>query len=401
MAVQAQASWRLLAALGALASFGPLAVDMYLPGLPAMAQDLDAPDWQAQATVSLCLVGLGVGQFFAGPISDALGRRRPLLAGVLAFTVLSVLCAVAPSMEVLLILRLLQGVAGATSIVVSRAVVRDTSSDADAAARGYTVLVAVVAVAPVLAPLIGGQVLRVTDWRGVFAALAGVGGALLFVAWRTVPESLGPELRHRGGLVTARRWVVTLLRDRTFAGTLVAGSLAFTVMFTYIGTSPFVLQEDYGLSAGEYSAVFAANALGMVAGSQATRRLLRRFSSSELLAAGVSLQTLAALGLVAVAVTDSGLWPLLVCQFVTVASVGLILPNATALAMNRVPEAAGTASGLFGLTQFSFGATGAPLATAAGGTTATTMAVTMAALALAALLVLRVTPGAWPRHAPR
>jgi DHA1 family bicyclomycin/chloramphenicol resistance-like MFS transporter len=180
----------------------------------------------------------------------------------------------------------------------------------------------------------------------------------------------------------------------------VAGSLAFTVMFTYIGVSPFVLQEDHGLSAGEYSAVFAANALGIVAGSQATRRLLRRFTSPGLLVAGVSVQALAALGLVAVAVTDSGLWPLLVCQFVAIASVGLILPNATALAMNRVPEAAGTASGLFGLAQFSFGATGAPLATATGGTTATTMAVTMAGLALAALLVLRVTPGVWPQRAP-
>ena len=227
---------RLIVLLGALSTFGPLSMDMYLPGLPELTRDLDSPAWAAQLTITTCMAGLGVGQLVAGPLSDRLGRRRPLLAGLTAYAVTSALCALAPTIWALLAVRLIQGLAGAAGIVIARAIVRDRY-EGSSAARIYSLLMLVAGLAPILAPLAGGQLLHVTDWRGVFLALAAVGAALLLATLVWLEESLEPEDRHGGGLAHTLRVFGTLLRDRGFVGIALAMGLSFSAMAVYIGGS--------------------------------------------------------------------------------------------------------------------------------------------------------------------
>src|SRR5438045_3909426 len=203
--------------LGSLTAFGPLSIDMYLPGLPAMARSFHASASEAQITLTACLVGLALGQLLAGPLSDRLGRRRPLLLGVAAYSAASLFCALAPSVHVFTGLRLVQGLAGAAGIVISRAAVRDLYSGVEAA-RFFSVLMLVNGLAPILAPVIGGQLLRVTSWRGVFVVLAAIGFGLLGVALAGVGESLPPARRRAGGLSLALASFEVLLRDRCYVG---------------------------------------------------------------------------------------------------------------------------------------------------------------------------------------
>src|SRR3954447_522533 len=284
--------------LGALSTFGPLSMDMYLPGLPALTQDLSAPAWAAQLTITTCMAGLAAGQLVAGPLSDALGRRRPLLAGLFAYAVASVLCSLAPSTWWLLGLRLVQGLAGAAGIVIARAVVRDSYGGASAA-RVYSLLMLVAGLAPILAPLVGGQLLHITDWRGVFLALAAVGLGLLVAAVRWLAESLAPELRHGGGLVAPLHVFGTLLRDRGFVGYVLAMGLSFSAMAVYIGGSSFVLEDVYGMSPQLFSLTFAINAAGIIAASQLGGRVVERVGPRVLLDTGLRASALGGLGLLA------------------------------------------------------------------------------------------------------
>ena len=184
--------WQQICLLGALSMFAPLSTDMYLPALPSMAHDLSASAAAVALTLTASLVGLGAGQLVAGPLSDALGRRRPVLVGLLVYTASSALCALAPDVWTLSALRLVQGAAGAAGIVIARAVVRDLYSGVEAA-RFFARLMIVIGLAPILAPIIGGQLLHVTDWRGVFLVLAGIGAVLTVFSWRALAETLPPE----------------------------------------------------------------------------------------------------------------------------------------------------------------------------------------------------------------
>src|SRR3954452_15644812 len=190
--------------LGGLSAFGPLSLDMYLPGLAQLGRELDASASATQLTLTACLAGLALGQLVAGPLSDRLGRRRPLLAGVALYAGASLLCALSPSIAMLILLRFVQGAAGAAGIVIGRAVVRDLY-EGDAAARLFSSLMLVGGVAPILAPVIGGQLLHVTDWRGIFVVLAALGTALFAAAFLALPESLPPERRSGDGLAGTGR----------------------------------------------------------------------------------------------------------------------------------------------------------------------------------------------------
>jgi DHA1 family bicyclomycin/chloramphenicol resistance-like MFS transporter len=375
---------RLILILGALSAFGPLSVDMYLPALPALARDFGARPPVIQLTLTTCLAGLALGQLLAGPVSDALGRRPPLLIGLAAFTVASAGCALAPSAGVLVGLRLLQGLGGAAAIVIARAIVRDLYQGV-AAARFFAVLTLVSGSAPILAPTVGAQILRVSSWRGVFAVLTAAGAALLAASALGLGESLPAARRHAGGvsgtLVTFRR----LAGDRAFMGYVLSQALAFAAMFAYISGSPFVLEEIYGASPQQFSAVFALNALGIVAAGQASARLVGRVAPRRLLLAGLALNALGGAALLAVTLAGLGLAAVLAALFLVPASLGLILPNATALALGRHPEAAGTASAVIGVVQFSAGALVAPLVGAGGQATAVSMAVVIAACGAAAI----------------
>jgi DHA1 family bicyclomycin/chloramphenicol resistance-like MFS transporter len=384
---------RLVLLLGSLSAFGPLSMDMYLPGLPSMARDLSAPAWAAQLTITASMVGLAGGQLVAGPISDALGRRRPLLAGLAAYMAASLLCAMAPTIWLLLLFRVIQGAAGAAGIVIARAIVRDLHTGV-AAARTFALLMLVNGLAPILAPLIGGELLHVTDWRGIFVVLAAIGALLLLAAWAMLAETLAPAARHGGGIAATLRIFRGLVGDREYIGYALAMGLAFGAMAAYIGGSPFVLQDIYGVSPQVFSLLFALNAGGIVVASQVGRALVDRLGPRALLNAGVSMSALGGLGVLASVLLDIGLIALLPSFFVLVASIGLVFPNATALALADHPRTAGSASAGLGLSQFAIGALAAPLAGVGGSHTALPMAIVTATLPVAGLACLRVlAPG--------
>ncbi|GAA4615683.1 Bcr/CflA family multidrug efflux MFS transporter [Saccharopolyspora hordei] len=372
--------------LGGLSAFGPLAIDMYLPAFPQIAAELGADAAQVQLSLTGCTLGLAVGQLFAGPLSDTFGRRRPLLVGLVVFALASLLCAAAPSAPALAGLRLVQGLGGAAGIVIARAVVRDLYSGA-AMARFFSLLMLVNGLAPILAPLLGGQLLTVTSWRGVFLALAVIGAALLAAAAFGVPETLPPPARRAGDLGGTLRTFRTLLADRAFVGHALSAALAFSAMFAYISGSSFVLQDVFGLSPQAFSLVFGTNALGIVLVGQLNARLVGRAGPRRLLAVGLTCNALGGVAVAASAALGAGLAGLLPALFLVVASVGMVSPNATALALSGHPETAGSASALLGVMQFSAGALAAPLVGSAGTGTALPMGLVIGSLSLAAVVV--------------
>ncbi len=387
--IRAPRASRIVLILGALSAFGPVSLDTYLPGLPALRTDLGASAWQTQLTLTSCLFGLAAGQLLAGPASDALGRRRPLLAGLAAFTAASLLCAAAPEIWTLVAARFVQGMAGAVGIVLGRAIARDLHSGT-ALARFLAMLMLVNALAPILAPIVGAQLLHVTDWRGVFVVLAGLGAALFALSALRVPETLPPERRHGGGLAHTGRAFRELLSDRRFAGYVLSCGLSFAAMFAYISGSPFVLQDIHGLSAQTFSLVFGANAAGIMAMNAVSGRTVERLGPSRLLGAGLAVQVAGATVLLVSVLAGVGLAGILPGLFLVVASVGLVFPNATALAMADHPDRAGSASALLGVCQFLFGAAAAPFVGVAGTGTAVPMGLVIAVCAVAAAVAYRV-----------
>lgn len=380
--------WRrvqLVLILGALSAFGPLSIDMYLPSLPTLSRDLSASASAAQLTLSACLLGLALGQVIAGPLSDTLGRRRPLLFGLGAYALASLLCAVAPSVNVLIALRLVQGVAGASGIVIARAIVRDRYTGI-AAARFFSRLMLVSGIAPIAAPLIGGLLLRFTSWRGVFIVLAIVVTLVLLAAATGLAESLPPDRRQSGELRTTLATFRRLLVDRAFVGYALSCGLAFAAMFSYISGSPFVIQDIYGLSPQAFSLIFGTNALGIGIVGQISGRLVGRVSPRRLLAGGLTATAVGGAALLLMVIGHAGLVGILPALFVVVASIGMVLPNATALALADHPRTAGSASALLGVLQFAIGAAAAPLVGVAGPGTALPMALVIALLGISALM---------------
>ncbi|MBO2457363.1 multidrug effflux MFS transporter [Actinomadura violacea] len=382
----------LIVVLGALTAMAPLSIDMYLPALPRVAADLSTGAMQAQLTLTACVIGLAVGQAVAGPLSDALGRRRPLLAGLAAYAVASLLCVAAPNVETLIALRVVQGAAGAAGIVIARAVVRDLY-DGIAAAKFFSTLMLVNGLAPILAPVIGGQLLRVMPWPGVFGVLSGIGVALLLATLAGLGETLPPGRRETGGLRATLRTFRALAGDRTFTGPGLALALAFAAMFTYISGSPFVLQDIYHLSPQAFSVAFGVNSLGIVAAGQLSGWLAGRVALGRLLAAGLATVAAGGLLLLAAVLAGGGLPAVLPALFLVASGQGLIMPNATALALaDRPPRVTGSASALLGLSQFALGGAAGPLAGIAGPRTALPMAVTIAVLSLLAAAVAAAAP---------
>jgi len=372
--------------LGSLSAFGPLSLDMYLPGLPALARDLGTGAAEAQLTLTGCLVGIALGQLLVGSVSDTRGRRLPLMLGLGGYALTSLLCAVTPSIYLLVVLRLLQGLAGGAGIVIARAVVRDLYSGVEAA-RFFALLVLVNGLAPMLAPLLGSQILRVGSWRFVFVVLGLIGAILLAVSAAGLPETLPARHRMGGGLLERLQTFRMLLADRVFLGCALTSGCAIGAMFAYIAGSPFVLEDIYGLSPQTFSLVFGTNALGFVAAAQVGARLVGRISPAALMTAGVTIGVSGGLSLLLlVAGAGTGPLPVLLALFAVVASTGLVMPNATAIALADHPRVAGSGSALLGLVQFLIGGAVAPVVGLGGGGTAFPMALCMASLGVAALL---------------
>lgn len=374
--------------LGGLTAVPALSMDMYLPSLPEVTRTLHAPAATVQLTLTTCLAGMALGQLVVGPMSDRWGRRRPLLVGLLVYVVATAACAFAPNVELLIAFRLAQGLAGAAGIVISRAVVRDLY-DGVAMARFFSTLMLISGVAPIVAPVIGSQVLRLTDWRGVFYVLTVVGVLLTAFVWFRLPDTLDPARRHVGGVGDALRTMRGLLADGPFSGYMLAGGFAFAALFAYISASPYVIQEIYGASPQTFSLLFAVNSVGLVAVGQINGRVLvGRVSLERTVGIGLMVIALAAVALLVMTTGlfgDVGLAPIAVALFALMAAMGLTLPNTNTLALLRTPDAAGSASALLGTSQFLVGAVASPLVGIAGETTAVPMAVVQLAAVLIAM----------------
>jgi MFS transporter, DHA1 family, multidrug resistance protein len=384
---------RLALVLGAFVALGPLTIDMYLPALPTIRQELGTTSAMVQLTLTGTLVGLALGQLVVGPLSDRLGRRRPLLAGTALHVVASLLVLVAPSIGVLGVLRVLQGVGCAATGVVAMAMVRDLFAGR-AAATMLSRLFLVMGVAPVLAPTIGGELLRFTSWRGIFAVLAAYGVVMLAVGAWGIRETLPPERRRSGGGTGTLATYGSLLRDRSYVGLVLVAGLSMAALFTYVSGSSFVYQRQFGLDEQQFGLLFGAGAVWLIAATQLNPVLLRRWSPGQVLLAATAAGAVAAGALVAVALSGAGVAVVAVALWAVLFAAGLALPNAPALALAKNGDRAGSAAALLGAVQFGVGAVVSP-AVGLLGNDALAMGAVMVVVLVAALVVLITVVRPW------
>ena len=385
---------RLVLVLGALVALGPLTIDTYLPALPTLADELGASEPQVQFTLTGIMLGLGLGQLVLGPVSDAVGRRRVMLSGIAAHAVMSVLAAFAPSIEVLTAVRIGQGVSGAAVAVTAMAVVRDLFTGRRAAGL-LSHLTLVIGVAPILAPSLGGLLLQLTGWRGIFAALALVAVVLFVVALRGMDETLPVHRRRPARIGATLRTYAGLLRDRAFVGLVLLAGLMFSALFAYVAGSSFVLQEYYGLDEQQFGILFGVNAVGLIIATQVNPFLLRRWEPQHILTAGVALGMLATSGLLVAALTEAPLALVLLPLWFVMFAVGLSFPNTPALALSRHGEAAGSAAALLGAIQFGMASIITPLTGLVSTGNAVGMAIVMTGALWLGAVVLLVLVRPW------
>ncbi|MFS2161500.1 multidrug effflux MFS transporter [Pseudomonas sp. Pseusp122] len=351
---------RTILILGALSAFGPLAIDFYLPGFPAMALAFGTDEKHVQLTLASYFLGLSLGQLAYGPVADRFGRRVPLLVGVTLFTLASLGCAFAPSLDWLIAARFVQALGGCAGMVLSRAIVSD-KCDAVQSAKVFSQLMLVMGLAPILAPMLGGVLVNSYGWQMIFLSLTGFSALSLLSIALGLPESM-PASHPRQPLSGALGQYKQLLSDRIFLGHALTGGIAIAGMFSYIAGSPFVFIKLYGVPPEHYGWFFGSNAAGFILVAQVNARLLGKSGPALLLSRAVWIYVLAALALWAVAsVHTQSLWPLLVPLFICIASLGCIIPNSSACAMNGQGKRAGSASALLGCLQFSVAAGAAAL----------------------------------------
>ncbi|BAN50770.1 Bcr/CflA family multidrug efflux MFS transporter [Metapseudomonas resinovorans] len=353
-------TFRILLLLGALSAFGPMAIDFYLPSFPAMAEAFATDVEHVQLTLASYFVGLALGQLVYGPLADRFGRRPPLLVGVTIFTLASVACALAPSLEWLIVARFIQALGGCAGMVVSRAVVRDLC-DPIGSAKAFSQLMLVMGLAPILAPLGGGLLLGLFGWQSIFWGLTLFSVLVLLGVAFWLPETLSevtPRAPLRGALGQYRR----LFGDWQFLAYGMTGGLAMAGMFAYIAGSPFVFIQLYGVPAEHYGWLFGLNAAGFILVAQINALLVRRRGPAFWMRRFIWVYLLCALVLLLVSsLRTEALWPLMLPLFVCIASLGCILPNASACAMAGQGQNAGSASALMGSLQFTVAAGAAAL----------------------------------------
>lgn len=389
-AAPASSRLRIILVLGALVALGPLTIDTYLPALPAITEDLNSTTAAVQFTLTGTLLGLAVGQLVVGPLSDSLGRRRPLIAGTIVHIVASILCMMAPNVAVLGLLRTLQGFGAAATAVIALAIVRDLFSGRGAATV-LSRLVLVMGVAPILAPSLGGVVLLHGSWRWVFALLAVLGAALMLIAIFLLKETLPEERRRPAAIRPVLSTYRFLLRDKQFVVLVLVAALGMSALFSYIAGSSFVLQDQYGLDEQQFALVFGIGAVALIGASQLNVIALNRFTPQRIVI--VALMAMAAAGATLFVTTSlefGGIWGFMVPVLFVLAAAGFVMPNSPALALSRHGEAAGTASALLGAAQFGLGAVVAPIVGVLGND-GPAMAITMtigAGIALAALIAV-------------
>ena len=347
--------------LGVMVALGPLTIDMYLPALPKIGDELGVSSSVAQLTLTGTLAGLALGQLIVGPLSDSLGRRRPLMAGIVLHIFASLVCLFAPNIAVLGVARGLQGVGAAATMVVAIAVVGDLFTDS-AAATVISRLMLVLGVAPVIAPSLGAAVLLKASWHWVFAVLMLIAAVLLVVAALALPETLPTDHRRPLKVRGIAATYLELLRDARFIVLVLVAALGMSGLFAYISGAPFVLQGQYGLDQQAFALMFGAGAIALIGATQFNVVLLKRYAPQAIAMWALAAASVAGVVFVALAYGHiGGLFGFMVPVWAILAAMGLVIPNAPAVALSRHPDAAGTAAALLGAAQFGLGAAIAPL----------------------------------------
>lgn len=346
--------------LGSLGVIGPLSIDMYLPAFPAIAENFSTQPALVQLTLTLFIIGMATGQLLAGPLSDRFGRRIPLLIGTSAYATFSLLCALSPSIWAFVVLRFAQGFTGAAGIVISRAIVRDRFSGTKMT-KMFTLLMVVHGAGPIFAPIIGGQLLHFTTWRGVFVVLFVFGLLLLSAVFFRLPESLAVENRSQGGLKDTFATFWRLIRDRNFMGYVLTQGFISAALFSYIISSSFVLQNIYGVSPQMFSIIFAANGVGFLIASQITGALVGRISEKRLLLIGILTAMTGGIWLFISTLSGAMLIIVLPAFFLVVSSLGIVGPTSTSLAMQTQKKTAGSAAAMLGVLNLLIGGLVSPL----------------------------------------
>ena len=385
--------------LGALAALPAITTDMYLPSLPVVAEDLETTQAAAQFTMSGMLIGAGVGQLVIGPFSDRFGRRLPLLIGISLHVVTSILCSITPDIETLIGLRVCQGFFNAAASVVSIAVIRDRFVGSDAA-RLLSRLMLVIGVAPLFAPTVGQAIAGAWQWRAVFYALALIGLFLVLIVWRFMPESLPREQRRPGNPRQVAGGYAALLHDRHFMALAVIPGLGLAVIMSYVVGSPFVFQDEYGLSQGQFAAVFALNGAAIVGSAQLNAALVRRAAPIRVLRIAVIVQMGCALILLAIVLTGfGGIVGLVAGLWLVLGTQGMIPANASVLALHNYGHMAGTAAAVIGSLQSGVAGLVSPFVGLLGGGSVAMVCVMLAAVSLTLLVLATATPayrkGGW------
>ena len=360
--------------LGFLASIPPFATDFYLPALPQMTMDLGANASLVQLSLTACLLGMALGQFVIGPYSDVWGRRVPLTVSLIVFVVSTILCAFSPNIWVLVILRFIQGFSGAGGVVLSRAIVRDLYTGYEVT-KFMALLTLINGVITILAPVAGGQLLKITDWRGIFFILGVISIIILISVMVGVKETLPVESRTESGLKHTVSNFGNLFKDKMFMGYTLTSGLIFGGFFGYMSASPFVLQDIYGLSVQEYSFSFAINATGVILATYIADRFVGKLGESKILMFFLGLSLLASLLLLVSIPLQWNIIFILIAFFLIFSCMGVVSMLCNSLGMQSQNKNAGSASALLGLVPFIIGAITAPLVGIGGGNTAVPMAI--------------------------
>lgn len=373
--------------LGALVGLGPFTVDLYLPALPMLADELRASEAAIQLTLTATMIGFGLGQLIVGPWSDAVGRRLPLIIATAVHVGASLGVAFAPDITWVLVFRVLQGVGAAGGGVVAMATVRDLFGG-QPLVRMLSRLALVTSLAPILAPVIGSQLLAVLDWRGLFVSLAGYGIVVVILAATLVAETLPPErrrVRERGAV--ARRYRA-VLSDPVFVGVALIAGLVFSGIFAYLSASSFLFQHRYGFTAQQFGILFATNSIGLAVSSQVASRLMRRFAPPRILIVSLPLMAIAGFTAALAGVLELGLFPVLAGTFVFLSCAGLSFPCIQVTALAPHGSEAGTAASLLGAINFGLASLSAPIVGFFGTDTAIPMGLTMGLLLSVATALL-------------
>ncbi|TDQ42795.1 DHA1 family bicyclomycin/chloramphenicol resistance-like MFS transporter [Aureibacillus halotolerans] len=364
--------FRMAVLLGSLAAFGPLTIDMYLPSFPTIANDLSTNASLVQVSLTACLLGLGLGQMFLGPLSDIQGRRKPLLIGIALYVVASLICAVSSSIELFIAGRFIQGFAASAGIVISRAIVRDMFSGLELT-KFFALLMLLNGLAPILAPVVGGVILEFTDWNGIFYVLSAVGGIMLLIVFSSLKETLPLEKRVPSTILSTFRTFIDLLKDRQFTGYALTQGFMTGAIFAYVSGTPFVYQTIYGVSPQTFSYLFGVNGLGLMLGVFLVGRFANKYSETRILQVGLTIAGIASVTLFFTTLFQGPLVLIAIPLFFFVSTIGLISTTSFSLAIETQGHRAGSASALLGLLPFLLGSITAPLTGIAGESTALPM----------------------------